>query len=545
MKKWKVLSTNTKIASEEEVIEEIFKLRKISDLKKYLNADVKDLRIEDTEISLTELKKTIKRVNSAIEKKEKIIILGDYDVDGICASAILWETIYSKYKNVFPYIPDRFTEGYGISVKTIDNILQKYPDVKLIITVDNGIVANSPIDYAREKKIDVVITDHHVASEKLPNAYSIVHTTKLCGAGVAWILAKELAFESGRKIDEKLELAALATVTDLVPLTGLNRLILKSGLEYLQDTKRLGLNEIIKLAKVDKSKIGVYEIGHIIGPRLNAAGRVDHAIESLRLICSSDKKYVETTALLLENTNRVRQTMVFDSFQYAKLNLLTKDTSKKIIIVSHDSYSEGVIGLISSKLVENYYKPAVTISLRENISKGSARSIAGVNIVELLRSVSKSLIEVGGHPMAAGFSIKTDNLEDFSTALEKEAEKISDEVFERKLKIDMQIPIEIISESLYKKIQTISPFGMGNPEPIFILKNIKIENIRKLGQDGLHLKLSVRKNDKIIEAIGFGMGDIDIDDTKIVDLAFSIDVNEWRDRKTLQLKLKDIKFAKN
>lgn len=544
MKKWKVLSTNTEFSSEDKVIKELYNLRQISDKEKFINPNVSDLNIDNTSISKKEITKTINRIEKAIKNNEKIIILGDYDVDGICASAILWETIYSKYKNVFPYIPNRFTEGYGISKKTIDNLLKQHPDAKLIITVDNGIVANSPIKYAEEKNVDVIITDHHLAGDKLPEAYAIIHTTELCGAGVAWMLAQEIKKEIFKiKNDKKehLELAALATVADLVPLTGLNRIIVKLGLKELQNTKRLGLIELMKLAKINKKDLGVYEIGYIIGPRLNASGRVEHAIESLRLLCSNDKKYVKNVALLLENTNRLRQQMVIDSFQHAKLSLMTKNINK-IILISHESYSEGVIGLISSKLVEHFYKPAITISLKEKISKGSARSINGVNIVELLRSVSHALKEVGGHPMAAGFSLETERIEEFYLALNKEAEKIPNKLFERELKVDMEIPLNLVSESLYEKIQKLSPFGMGNPEPVFLVKNAQVESFKRLGKDGAHLKVFFKKGKDIIEGIGFGMGDLELENTKEIDAVFTIDINSWQDKKSLQLRLRDIKF---
>lgn len=545
MKKWKVLSTNKNIASESAVIDELFRLRKISDKDKFINPNVSDLKIENTSISKKEIAKTINRIEKAINNKERIIILGDYDVDGICASAILWETIYSKYKFVFPYIPDRFSEGYGISNKTIDNLLKKNPDTKLIITVDNGIVANKPIEYAKEKKIDVVVTDHHVAGKKLPDAYSIVHTTELCGAGVAYLLAKEIKNKILKIKDygeEHLGLAALATVADLVPLTSLNRIIVKLGLKELQNTRRLGLIELFKLAKINKKDLGVYEIGHIIGPRLNASGRIDHAIESLRLLCSNDKKYVENAAMLLENTNRVRQQMVADSFEHAKLSVAAGGDMGKVVIMHHSTYSEGVVGLIASRLVEQYYRPSVAISVREKISKGSARSINGVNIVELLRSVSGILSEVGGHPMAAGFSIETERIEEFYLALNKEAKKIPDKLFERELKVDMEIPLNLVSESLYKKIQKLSPFGMGNPEPAFLVKNVQVESFKRLGKDGAHLKVFFKKGKDIIEGIGFGMGESEVMAGDKIDAVFTIDINNWRDKKSLQLKLRDIKF---
>ncbi len=541
MKKWKVLSSLRNITSEKSVIDELFNLRKISDRKKYLEPRIEDIRLEGSGIDTKEVKKAVKRVNEAIQKGEKIIILGDYDVDGICASAILWETIYSKYKNIFPYIPDRFTQGYGISKKSIDSIFEKYPDVKLIITVDNGIVAADSADYVAEKGVDLIITDHHLGGEVLPKASAIVHTTDLCGAGVSWILARELNFISEDEINKKLELACLATIADLVPLTGLNRLVVKFGLNYLRNTKRVGLSELIQISGIDKKNIGTYQIGHMIGPRLNASGRVGHAIESLRLICTNDKNYAQNAALLLENTNKIRQKMVLDSMQHADLSMITDDNSTKIVAVYHESYSEGIVGLLASRLVEKNYKPSFAISVKSEISKGSARSISGVNIVEMLRSVSTKLLEVGGHPMAAGFSVKTEKIEELIEALSNESEKIPDHAFEREIKIDMEIPLSIVTESLFEKIQGLSPFGMGNPEPVFLARNVKIISTNRIGKDSSHLKLILDSGGKKIEAIGFGMGDLEVEKNDKGDVVFTIDVNIWRERKTLQLKIKDLK----
>lgn len=539
MKKWKVLSARNKVASEEEIIDELFKLRKISDKKGYLNPSADEINLNDSGINKKELKKAIKRINKAIENNERIVILGDYDVDGICASAILWETIYSKYKNVFPYIPDRFSEGYGMSNKSIDNVLEKYPDVKLIITVDNGIVAVDSADYAMEKGIDLIITDHHLQGNRLPKASAIVHTTKLCGAGVSWMLACELDFLNKSTVSEKLELAALATIADLVPLVDLNRLIVKFGLEYLHNTKRVGLIELFKTSGIDKRSIGTYQIGYIIAPRLNASGRIGHAIDSLRLICTNDRSYASKSAMYLENTNRTRQKMVVDSISHAKLSVVKSDI-ENVVVVSHESYSEGIVGLLASRLVEEHYRPAIAISVKNNISKGSARSINGVNIVEMLRSVSSTLLEVGGHPMAAGFSIKTEKIQEFVLELSSSAKRIPRETFDRDIKIDMIIPLCLVSESLYKKIQELSPFGMGNPEPIFASRKITVLGVRRLGKDGSHLKLVLENGDKNIEALGFGMGALEIEEKNEIDIAFTIDINEWRDRRTLQLMIKDL-----
>ncbi len=537
MKKWKILTSET-VKSEDDVIKTLIAERNFDE--SFLHPRLSNLTIEKSGIDKKELQKAIIRIQEAIKKNEKIVILGDYDVDGICASAILWETIYKKYKNIFPYIPDRFSEGYGISEKTLENILEKYPDVKLIITVDNGIVAVGPVEIAKEKGIDVVITDHHVAGELLPDAYAIVHTTYFCGAGVAWMLARELGFEDDEAMQEKLELACLATIADLVPLTDLNRVIVIFGLEYLRKTRRPGLQELYKSAGIESEKISEYHIGHVIGPRINASGRVFHAIESLRLLCTNDKRYAEKTAQHLESTNKKRQQMVSDSVQHAKLTVLQKDFGK-IIGVSHKTYSEGVVGLISSRLVEEYYRPAFAISAGETVSKGSARSIHGVNIIELLRSVSHLLIELGGHPMAAGFSLETAKIGDFFVALEEKLIGIDEEIFQKTLDIDMELPVEIITKSLYKRLQKLSPFGIANREPIFATREIFVKDIRFLGKDKSHLKLKIEKSGEKFDAIGFGLAQkYELRVGGKINIAYTLSLNEWRNAETLQFIVKDI-----
>lgn len=539
MKKWKVLSTR-KISSEKDVIEELLKIRNLT--KSELKSSEKDLTIYKAEISKTEIEKSKCRIENAIKNNEKIVILGDYDVDGICAAAILWETIFSVHKNVFPYIPDRFSEGYGLSIASLDKILEKYPDVKLIITVDNGISANEAILYANKKKIDVIVTDHHVKGDKNPLSYAEVHTTNICGASVAWFLAKELNFLKEKEIKEKLELAGLATVTDLVPLTGLNRTILQIGIKLLNETNRPGLIEIFKNAGIKKGNIGVYEMGHIIGPRINAAGRVNHGMESLRLICSRDLNYVKNEALILENTNRLRQQMVTDALTHAKMNFLTNNLSDKFIAIHDKNYPEGVIGLIASRLTDAFHKPSIVISQKEEISKGSARSINGINIIDVLKKLSDLFINVGGHPMAAGFSIETSKINALYEKLCSEFKAFPEEIFDKEINIDLKIPIEKINKKLYTSLNVLAPYGMGNPEPVFLAEGLELAGFRKMGSSNSHLKIHLRSIDKIIEAVGFGMGDCELEGVEKIDAVFNLNINSWQGKESIQLKLKDIKY---
>jgi len=546
MKKWKILNS-LEISEADSAIKILLANRGLKtkkEIESFLTPNIKEINYESVGIDKKELDKAVNRINSSIKKKEKIIIFGDYDVDGICASAILWETLYKKYDQVLPYIPHRESEGYGLSVKGIDNILIDNPNIKLIITVDNGIVAYDAIEYAKKKGIDVVVTDHHVVGEKTISSFATVHTTKLCGAGVALILA--LAFEKNelKEDDSRLDLVALATVADLVPLIGANRTLLKFGLEKLRKTKRVGLLALLRVAVVEKEKIGTYEIGHIIAPRLNAAGRISHAIDGLRLVCTKDADRARKIAWDLNKTNKSRQDLTAEMTVHAK-GFLKIATKEKIIIVYDKSYSQGVVGLVASRLVELHYKPSFVMSVGEEISKGSARSIKGFNVIDFLRTFDDFLLEVGGHPMAAGFSLKTDRIVEFKKALEVKAKGLlSDEILSRSLAIDALLDFKSISPVFYRAIQELSPFGMGNPQPIFATKKVVVGEIKLMGKKSEHAKITLEKDGKTIMAVLFGIGDnFELKKGDIINVAYSIDENVWNGKSELQLKIKDYNIA--
>ncbi|MBI4097506.1 MAG: single-stranded-DNA-specific exonuclease RecJ, partial [Candidatus Levybacteria bacterium] len=484
----------------------------------------------------------------AIEKKEQIIIFGDYDADGVSGTAILWETLNSLSANVMPYIPHRVEEGYGLSVKGIENLLKTFPNTKLIITVDNGIVANKAVEFANSLGLDVIITDHHVPGKNLPKAYSIVHSTKICGAGVAWFFSKQIKNKKSNLKSESanghLALVALATVADVMPLNGFNRTLLKIGLESLKKTKRIGLIELFKLAAIDANKIGAYEIGHIIAPRLNAMGRIQHAMDSLRLICTNNKSRAQELAQKLNSTNLERQQMTLDSFLHAKGNISEK-TIKKILFIAHESYEPGVIGLIAGKLTEEFYRPSIVLSIGKEYSKASARSIAGFNIIEFIRLSSDLLVDAGGHPMAAGFTVETKNITKLQKLLEKLAEEqLADGLLVRKLKIDCELDLDLINEELFAEISKLAPFGQGNPEPAFLSKGVVIENMQIVGKDGRHLRIQVKSQNSKVKIGGILFGYDQSLDLKIgdkIDIVYVISQNEWNGNKKLELKIKDIK----
>ncbi len=553
MKKWVILN-KSKIShlksqkSIDKILDILLKNRGIKTKKEvdgFLSPKLETVTIKNVEINPKDLDKTLKRIKIAIEEKQQIIVFGDYDVDGISGAAILWETLNSLGAKVLPYIPNRIEEGYGISLSSISNLKSQISNIKLIITVDNGIVANEAVDFANKNGIDVIITDHHVPSKLLPNAYSIIHTTKLCGAGVAYLLAQNIKYS---KDDDHLELVALATIADLVPLTYANRTLVKFGLEKLKNTQRLGLISLFKEAGIDKDKIGVYEVGHIIAPRLNAMGRLESAMDSLRLICTTSGKRALELARKLSSTNLERQKFTQEAIMHASAAVNKRQLTKNIIFIAHENYQQGIIGLVAGKLVEQYYLPSIVVSKGKQYSKASARSISGLNIIEFIRSASDLLVDAGGHPMAAGFTVETIKLAKLQERFEDMALiKVTKQMLSRTLRIDCELPAEYITLDFYNLLLKLSPFGMANPIPVFVTKKMAVDDFRTIGQDNRHLKLKLKSKDKVFEAIGFGMGEkaSKIKTGKLVDIVYTIDENVWNDKKSLQLKIKDIKLTIN
>jgi single-stranded-DNA-specific exonuclease len=545
MKNWKILNkvkTQKSKIKNKEILKILLKNRGIKTKKEiddFLNPKLENVTIDSVGIDKQQLKKAITRIRIAIKNKEEIAVFGDYDVDGICGTAILWETLNSSGAKIMPYIPHRVEEGYGLSEKGIDNLKSTIKNCRLIITVDNGIVANTAVDYALSQGMDVIITDHHVVSKNKPKALAIVHTTKLCGTGVAWMLSREF-----KKNRTQLELVALATVADLVPLTGANRTLLKFGLEELSKTKRIGLLELFKEAGLVRGSIGTYEIGHIIAPRLNAMGRLEYAMDSLRLICTPNQKRAKSLARLLGETNKERQDLTLQMVMHAKDSIkIQKRKLKDLLFIVHESYDQGVIGLVAGKIVEEFYRPTIVVSKGKKFSKASARSINGFNMIEFIRSASEFLVDAGGHPMAAGFTVETAKLPQLQKALEKKAGSLlNKDLLTRNLKIDCELHLSVIDAQLYDNIKRLEPFGMANPQPVFMSKKVEIQDIKTVGREGSHLKLKLSQGQLVFDGIGFGLGekvkDLHVGD--LISVAYSISPDDWSGQGKLQLIIKDL-----
>lgn len=505
-------------------------LEKKTEIDKFFNPAISDFK---KELKIPNIDIAQKRIFKAIENQELIVVFGDYDIDGICASAILYKGLTSIGAKVLPYIPHRDKEGYGLNKVGLE--FARDSGAAVVITVDNGIVALEQAKYAKELGLDLIITDHHLPLETLPEAYTIVHSTKMCGAGVAWCLSKDIINKD--LLEDLLQFVCIATIGDLIPLVGLGRAFVYEGLKHLRRSKNLGLNALANSCGLDLKSAGTFDIGHGLGPRLNAIGRLEHAIDALRLLCTSDPTRARELADLLCNTNIRRQQLTEVAINEVGM-LIQKDSNKKIHIIDSKEWPSGIIGLIAARVCEQYSVPAIAMSVGDSFAKGSARSVDGVNIVEVIRQCSDILVDVGGHKGAAGFSIKNEKIPEFKKRLEKIVEGMEFNQ-DKVLEIEVEVTIKELTKKIAKQLDDFAPFGFGNPQPLFATKNMKISDIRTL-KEGKHLKFKADG----IDSIAFGMGEMSniLREGQLVDIAFYLEINKFNGNETLQLKVRDIKI---
>lgn len=568
MKKvWKVKSElKTKINRQAKIIKILLENRGLSrekDREEFFKPKLPiELELKDIGIYKGEIEKTIKRLKKALENKEKIIIYGDYDADGICATAILWETLYSIGFSVMPFLPHREKQGYGLKPKGIEIAIKEIGKPSLLITVDNGIVAFEGAEFCRKEGIDLIITDHHEAIAKsnkypenktegkeIPECLAFLHSTETAGAGISFLLAKKILEEFGdknelrEKIDSLTEIATIGIVADLVPLLKINRSIVKRGLEVLPKTKRPGLKALlIESGIASLEKFSTYHIGYVIGPRLNAAGRLVHPIDSLRLLCTKDKDRGIKLAIDLAGINKDRQQLTDESLN--KVISRVKESKKKIIITASEKYNPGVIGLIAGKITEKFYRPSIAISIMGEVAKGSVRSIPGVNIIAFLRNIESEFLELGGHGMAAGFSLESKNLDLVTRKLENLAEEeIEDKFLVPTIEGEVEINLSDLSIPLWEEIEKLAPFGVGNPKPEFISQDLILKSFNAIGKDNKHLKLWLGENLKEnFEAIFFGGGYLNekLEINKKIKALYQIDLNKWNGESRLQIVIREL-----
>jgi len=555
-KRWEVLDKGI-FKNEKEIIEALLKNRGIKTKKEqdefFEPEDPMKIKLKAIGISELEVSKAIKRIKQARTKGEHVIVYGDYDADGITGTATMWETLHALGIFVLPHIPERFSEGYGLNLESVAKLKKEDPKLGLIITVDHGIVAGKKVDEVKKMGIDMIISDHHQIGKEKTKPLALIYTTKIGGSALAWFFAREIIKKVGplpqrsdllKNIQERLQLVAIGTIADQLPLIGPNRSIVKYGLGELRKTRRPGLTALFEEARIVKEKVGPYEVGFIIAPRINSMGRLKHGLESLRLLCTKDKVKAGQIAANIGRTNSERQKIVEEVILHARKSY--KDIeNQSVIILAHESYHEGVIGLAAAKLVEEFYRPSIVISKKGDIAKASARSIAGFNIIEAIRTLENLYIEGGGHPMAAGFSIKSENIPEFSRRLNKYAKStFTEEMLQRKLKIDLELKFFNLTQNLNKELKKFEPTGLGNPSPTFVSRRVEVESFKTVGKGAKHLKLKLKQNEQIFDSIFFGGGEIysKLPTHSKIDIVYRLEEDTWNGFGNLQLMIRDIKI---
>ena len=492
----------------------------------------------------------VNRIIKAIENKEKTIIYGDYDVDGITSVTVLKSFLEERGLKVDEYIPNRLNEGYGLNNKAVETIASQ--GYTLMITVDCGISAIEEVKYANELGIETIITDHHEPGNELPDALAVVDAKRkdnkypfrnLAGVGVVFKLSQAIGMRLG--LEEKeylkyLDIVCIGTISDIVPLVDENRVIVKLGLKLVEQTKNLGLRSILKSAGY--SKIDSTTISFGVAPRINASGRMGHQEDALKLFLSKEINEVNELTQKLNDYNRIRQETEKNIYtevieQIEKDNLAKRNT----IVVMGKNWHHGVIGIVSSKITEMYFKPSILLCEEDDYGKGSGRSIPGFDLYEALTECKDFIDRFGGHSMAIGINIKKENFENFKDKLEEIATQKHIEDIVPILKIDAQVSLDEISKYMVDSLKELEPFGEENKTPLFVFKNLKIDSIRALSE-GKHLKLTLKDSKNIVNAIGFNLGELTneykIDDR--VDVVGNLEINSFNGMENIQINIKDI-----
>ena len=505
---------------------------------------------------MKDMGKAVERIQKAIESKERIWIYGDYDVDGVSSTSLLLRYFKSIDFDVKYYIPNRLEEGYGINKEAIEYIGSEGCD--LMISVDCGITSVDEVEFAKELGIDVIITDHHECQSEIPNAYAVVNPKQddcnypfdmLCGCGIAFKLIQALTPEEVFKetVYDYIEIATLATICDIVPLVDENRIIVKNGLKAMKKGYNLGLSELIKVCGVDKEKIGSSHIGFTIGPRINAAGRLGFSDLGVELFTADNQDIAHEIALALDEKNNDRQMIEMKIHHEAEM-IIKDDPSyqdDKVIVLAHEGWQHGVIGIVASKLTEKYYKPTILMCIEDGEATGSARSIKGFSIFDALNECSDILTKFGGHEQAAGLSIKAEYVPELRKRINESADlNLTEEDMIEEIKVEYELDEESANFDLIEELRKLEPFGMSNPTPKFILRDCILRDMRFMGQNRQHIKLEIEKNN-VFECVGFNAAHL-IDGLKNgdrIDVLFQLDENTFMGKRKLQFLIKDLRLA--
>ena len=502
---------------------------------------------------MKDMKTAVERLQDAINKNEKIMVFGDYDVDGTSAVALLVHYLSSQKCNVISYIPDRYAEGYGLSQQGIDKAVEE--GVGLLFTLDCGIKAVDLIADANQKGLDVIICDHHTPGEQLPAAHAVLDPKRLdcsypfdglCGCGVVFKLIQAHASTLGVKVQELqhyLDLVATASAADIVPILDENRVLTYFGMQVYQQSPRPGL--IALLGERKQRAITVTDLVFRVAPRINAAGRMKHGTYAVELLLSETTEEASKRAEAIEAFNEDRKAQDRDITEQALAQIEESGQTNKTSTVVYDpNWHKGVIGIVASRLIETHYKPTVVFTRSGDVLTASARSVRGFDLYASLSQCQEHMIQFGGHKYAAGLTIRTEQYDGFCERFEQVVSRqIQSDQQERTLRIDMEIPIEEITPKFYRIINQMAPFGPGNMRPVLLSKGVTDRgNAKRVGSDQTHLKCSFVAGAQSIDAIGFGLGDaLEIVQSSACDIAYVVDENDWNGKTSLQLNLKGVK----
>ncbi|MCX6134144.1 MAG: single-stranded-DNA-specific exonuclease RecJ [Ignavibacteriales bacterium] len=504
----------------------------------------------------------VERIVRAIANKEKLLVYGDYDVDGTNGAALLWTFLTSVHADVEYFIPDRIKDGYGLSVSGVERAKDR--GVQLIVSVDCGITALKPIERAHELGIEVIVCDHHEPGDVIPSAYAVLDPLKptcnypyktLCGCSVAFKLIQALSQnavlhpyleEGGQSLDRYLDFVTLATTADIVNLTGENRILVKLGLELLNTNPRPGVHALIESSGLRLGTITAGQIVFVLAPRINAVGRLGDATRAVELLTSDSFTVALDRARIFEEENKNRRKIDEDTFIEAQeiVEKFLDLESEGAIILHQETWHPGVIGIVASRLVERYYRPTIMMTTVDGIAKGSARSVAGFDIYKALKRCEDKLVQFGGHKYAAGLSVEVARLDEFKEAFNIVAkELLTEELLTPEIRIDAEIPLREITPKFVRILSQFAPFGPGNMRPVFVARNVELYGTpRIVGRN--HLKFKVRANGQVFDAIGFNLGSLMenlLHGRKTIDIAFSLDEGEYAGEAMPQLKIRDLK----
>jgi single-stranded-DNA-specific exonuclease len=516
-----------------------------SQLESFIAADA---RLANDPALLPDIHPAVTRIYRALLTGEKIAIYGDFDTDGITATSLFVRGLSMLNCQAIPYIPHRLTEGYGLKTAALESLHRQ--GVSLVITVDCGITALPQVKRAKHMGLDIIITDHHTPTDAKPPAVAVIDPKlpdsgypfpDLAGVGVAFKLLQALFQGLGkeRQLEELIDLVALGTVADMVPLLGENRYLVRQGLKAIKAGPRLGIAELTAQCRLNIADLEADGISWIIAPRLNAAGRLDHAISSYQLLMTESPEEAHGLATWLEQKNAERQSLTAKSLTKAREQVVNRGISP-LLMVGDADFPAGICGLVASRLAEEFYRPAVVIRTGDQFSSGSCRSIPEFNIIRALTRCRQLFSHFGGHSQAAGFTLPTRNLPRLEQALlELATGELAGLELRPKLEIDAEVNLSELGGDTFPMIQKLAPFGQGNPEPAFLSRRVEVMDCRTMGDSGEHLKLKLRQGGTVWDGVGFGLGSYCAEVARLLNVVYNLEADHWGGDGRLRLNILD------